>query len=764
MSVHCSRSSIRRVSRVLVLAVGAAAALACSGKGSGLAGSPGTGAHPTAPVLANLVLWPSNAARGDGGGSVMVDLSAEVMDAGADVAKIAVALYDADGGVISADTFDIQNPPGMMSGTVRGQVAVSTAVIADYTIRVSVADSGGSASNTLDSVFSVIAGNPTPAIDALSPDSAQAGSSSLSLTVTGSGFVASSTVAWNGMMLPTTFVDVSTLVASVPQYDLYQAGTAQITVFSPPPGGGTSNPATFTVTTPPPNPVPTISSLSPSSVAAGTGPFTLTVTGSGFTARSSVTWNYSYLSATLVDSSTLQVVVPSSYFSSVGTVQVSVTNPSPGGGTSGTLPFAVTRPALPGVTVVELAASDLAWDPYQRKIYAAVPSSSAAGPNTIAVLDPYTGELTAYHDAGSDPRTLAISDDGAYLYAGLGGASFVRRFALPSLALDLEIPLGLDPANGPYYARDVQVAPEAARTIAVSLAVTGSYGPYQGRITVFDDATPRTTSAKDPSNRYGPLQWGADASTLYACNESYSSYSSHLYAFSVDALARDYVNSLSCAARIHFDAGTGLVYGDDGRAVQPTSGMVEGTFVSGLGMYSATTMVPDSSLGEAFFAGQPSFGGWVTLRSFDLTSYAATQSTTLSYVGGYSNQASRLIRWGMDGVAFIVGSEIVLVRGAAVLPPSPTPNAAPVLDAVSPASAASGRGNFRLTVTGSGFVPGSVVRWNGTDRTTRRVSPTALVAFIPASDVAGPGTATIDVTTPEPGGGVSGTVTFDVAP
>jgi hypothetical protein len=707
-------------------------------------------------------LAPSSAAQGEGGGFVLVGFSAVVIDPGADVARLVVAVLDPEGNEIEGDTFDIQNPPGMTTGQVGGQAAAPTDVVGDYTIRVHVVDSGGANSNALEATFSVVQGDAVPAVSALSPESAPAGAPSFTLTVTGSGFAPSSSVLWNGTALSTTFVDASTLLASVPSYDLNWGTTAQVTVYTPSPGGGFSNTAVFTITPTPPNPVPAITALSPSTVEAGNAPFTLTVTGSGFTPSSTVHWNSNWLATTFVDGSTLLASVPDYYRSSVGSVQISAYNPSPGGGTSETMPFAVTRPAIAGVTIVALPGNDLAWDPYQRKLYVAVPSSSAVNPNTITVLDPFTGELGASRFAGSEPRLLAISDDGQRLYAALGGASFVNRFGLPELAQDAAIALGRDATYGPYYARDVQVAPAAPGTIAVSLAASGS----SGRITIFDDATARPTSAQDASSRFGALQWGADATALYAGNDGYGY---HFYTLSVDgagvALGNDYANTFtgSGATRIHLDAGTGLVYADDGRVVDPASGMVAGSFNHQLAAYygSSTSMVPDSSLGSAFFAGQTSYGAWATLRSFDLTRFVATGSMTLPYVRG---PTSRLVRWGPDGVAFIAGSEVVLVRGAAVLPPSSTPNGVPTVTVLSPARAAAGNGNFRLRVTGSGFVSGSVVAWNENERSTRFVSSTELVAFIPADDIAAAGSATITVKNPEPGGGVSTGVTFDVGP
>ena len=97
-------------------------------------------------------------------------------------------------------------------------------------------------------------------------------------------------------------------------------------------------------------------------------------------------------------------------------------------------------------------------------------------------------------------------------------------------------------------------------------------------------------------------------------------------------------------------------------------------------------------------------------------------------------------------------------------PPPPTPNPAPALTALNPSSAVAGRQGFTLTATGSNLISGSVLRWNGADRTTTFVSGTQLAASIPASDIAAAGSAQVAVFNPSPGGGTSTALTFAISP
>jgi hypothetical protein len=84
-----------------------------------------------------------------------------------------------------------------------------------------------------------------------------------------------------------------------------------------------------------------------------------------------------------------------------------------------------------------------------------------------------------------------------------------------------------------------------------------------------------------------------------------------------------------------------------------------------------------------------------------------------------------------------------------------TPNPVPLLNPIVPGATIPGAASFNLVVTGTGFVSGSVVNWNGSPLATTFASGSKLSAAVPASDLASPSTATITVTSPAPGGGIS---------
>ena len=175
-----------------------------------------------------------------------------------------------------------------------------------------------------------------PSISAATPDAITAGGGDLNLIVDGSGFVASSVVQWNGSPRTTTYVDSTTLQATIPAADIASVGTANVTVVTPPPGGGTSNAVTVDIVPPGqiPNPVPTLAGASPTVITAGQPDTQVTISGAGFVQDSVVRWNGSDRPTSYVSDTTLTVLIPAADIATAGTGALTVFSPSPGGGTA----------------------------------------------------------------------------------------------------------------------------------------------------------------------------------------------------------------------------------------------------------------------------------------------------------------------------------------------------------------------------------------------------------------------------------------------
>src|SRR5260221_2225853 len=182
--------------------------------------------------------------------------------------------------------------------------------------------------------------NPSPSLTSVTPTSALAGSPSLMMTVNGSGFVQSSIVQWNQGNRTPTFVSSTQLQVTLTPADLALGEIVQIVVVNPVPGGGTSTAATFTINTP----ATQMTVISPSPLTTTAGASTVTITGTGFLSSSTVTWNGTARNPTYVSATQLNVALLASDLAAIGSAQISVTNPSPGGGTTTPTQIAIVYP------------------------------------------------------------------------------------------------------------------------------------------------------------------------------------------------------------------------------------------------------------------------------------------------------------------------------------------------------------------------------------------------------------------------------------
>lgn len=104
------------------------------------------------------------------------------------------------------------------------------------------APGGGPASIT------IVGTNPMPDMTSIAPTGGTVMEQGVRITVTGANFTTATAVLLNGVPIQTMFTSSSQIVGFPGDSDLAQAGTVQVSVRTPAPGGGTSNALPFTIT------------------------------------------------------------------------------------------------------------------------------------------------------------------------------------------------------------------------------------------------------------------------------------------------------------------------------------------------------------------------------------------------------------------------------------------------------------------------------------------------------------------------------------
>jgi hypothetical protein len=307
------------------------------------------------------------------------------------------------------------------------------------TVAVETQPPGGGTTTTLTFTIDSIASN-VPTITSLSPTAVPTGSNSFELDVSGENFVSQSTVTVNGNIRSTVFEGSTLIQADVLSTDVSSAGTLEIAVVNPPPGGGSS--ASFPLTIR--NPLPVIATLAPTSVLAGSPGSLIGVSGSSFVPDSVITLNGAPRPTTFTNSGSLQASLNAGDFSTAGVVQVAVVNPADGGsggGTSNVMPFAVNATELNGPPLIV----DLAPDGSQANT-GICGATCTGGTPTLATAGPsvsQTGEFVVFASTSTNLVVIpVITSSGIFLrdtcFSGTvvagGASSCIPKTTLVSVA------------------------------------------------------------------------------------------------------------------------------------------------------------------------------------------------------------------------------------------------------------------------------------------------------------------------------------------
>lgn len=150
------------------------------------------------------------------------------------------------------------------------------------------------------------------------------------IEVTGAGFVGVSKVRLETIPLETAFLSATALRAVIPAGLIDTSGIMSVRIVTPPPGGGTSVDLALEVH----GPAPSIDSVAPSQVHAGTSGMVMSVHGSGFLRNSAVLVSGTPRQTIFLTTTRLQVTLTPEDLASVGNLSVEVETSASGGGRS----------------------------------------------------------------------------------------------------------------------------------------------------------------------------------------------------------------------------------------------------------------------------------------------------------------------------------------------------------------------------------------------------------------------------------------------
>lgn len=635
--------------------------------------------------------------------------------------------------------------------------------------------------------------NPRPVLSQTSPVSALAGSGTVAVTMTGSGFSSKTTAMFSGAARPTAYVSPTEISLTLSAADAATAGSYPLTVVNAAPGGGSSSPSSFLIT----NPVPAVSSLLPLSLSVGSSGTVVTLQGSGFLAGSTVFVNGAPRTTSVASATQLSFVATTADVSVATTLQVAVQNPAPGGGISAaqSLPVKNPTPSIAAVspstiafgtaapTTVTLAGTNFAagatvsvsGTPRAATVVSSTsltfPVSTAeqaiAGAVPVVVTNPAPGGGTsapaaltitnAVPTAGAlSPSTIAVGTPSATLVT-LGGSGFapgatvsvggVSRAAtlISSAKLSFSVTSAEVATVGSLPVFVTNPAPGGGSSSVVNLAVTGLV-PTIGTI------TPVSVVAGTGS-----------PATIAVAGSNFATSAT----VSVNGVAR--AASVLNAGSLTFPltaaetaaAGTLSVViinpNPGGGASAPAQLAINNPQPSALSLSPATVLVGTAAPAAVSITG----GNFVAGSSVSVAGVARSATIVNSHTAAINLTATDLAAAGTlpvivtnpgPGGGSSPAATLTIANplpGALVLSPSNI-----VVGTPAPVS---------VTVSGTNFVAGSSILVAGTARNAVYSSSTKLSFALAAADLASAGALPVVVTNPGPGGGSSQASTFTVS-
>jgi hypothetical protein len=258
------------------------------------------------------------------------------------------------------------------------------------------------------------------------------------------------------------------------------------------------------------NPLPTLMSISPLSANAGGRAFTLTLNGTNFLPNSTVAWSGTLLPVTYLSRTQLTVPVPASAIAASGTAEITVSNPSPGGGTSAAIAFATTVLTTPTVAITSSANPVLLQNPVTLTV-----SAGSAATGTVTFMDgtavlgsaALSNGIAAYTSSslavGSHIITASYSGDANFLPTTASLTEVVQDFTL-AVASSSSSSQTVQRGGAVTYSLLLNpsgIALPAAMTLAVSGLPPGATAVFSpSTIAAGAGATPVTLTVQIPTD------------------------------------------------------------------------------------------------------------------------------------------------------------------------------------------------------------------------------------------------------------------------
>jgi photosystem II stability/assembly factor-like uncharacterized protein len=562
--------------------------------------------------------------------------------------------------------------------------------------------------------------NPAPSLSTINPLQIFTGQQA-TIALSASSLMPNTVAQFNNKTYTIAPAGFSQTAIIIPPTDLTTTGSYPITLFTPAPGGGTSQQVFVSVV----HPQPAVSSIAPTTVNAGRDT-TVTLTGSSFISGALVYIENvtTPLATTFVSGTSLRAVVPANRIPTNGTYRFYVVNPTPNGplgGTSGFVDLTVNTPVanLTGINPATLTASAIA--------------------QTLTLSGTFfeTNAVAWISGTGITTRALTTTVQNAALATATVPADLAGRAG--TYTITLKNPNAPDSQT---QTLTIQNPAPTLQTLNPASTLAGSNGItltlrgtnfVQGAVVVFN-GTPLTPSAVI-----------ADSITVSVPSSALT------VASSVQVLVRNPAPSAGDSPALPFAINNPLPRLDSAIAHPLQSGIL-------LVSTQATTV---TLYGGNFIIGSYVRENGGNRTESTLSSQRLTQGTMTATVPVEMTAQAGIVR--------LLVENLSPGGGRSQADTLTVVNPIPVVQRITPGVVVQSANPLGVTITGDRFVAGAEVLVNGQTVTVSENTPTRLTISIPAHRIAARGLYSVVVRNPQtttvsgtPDGGVSTPLTLTV--
>ncbi len=307
---------------------------------------------------------------------------------------------------------------------------------------------------------------------------------------------------------------------------------------------------------------------------------------------------------------------------------------------------------------LETVAAGMVVNPTTQDVLFTSGSSAPAGyVNTLGAIAPATGTLTASPFIGSDPRTLAVTEDGAYAYVGLWGPGQIVQYDLKtkSVVRSFTLTAGASWSSYTYYPYDIETIPGLPNSVLVGQDATGS--SYNTLVNYNGGAY-----AGDVSFTYHSIARSRRPGLVYAFNNTDTGFDFGVAtATGIDVTVQRSTASPFQSFAVTIEADGDLVVGTNGVVADGQTLLSRGKLA--LPSSVSNWAVAADASARRIYAADMTQGLYV----FDSLSLREISRIALPTVSGQT--ISEIKRWGQKGVALrLSGGNILLIEHADIAP------------------------------------------------------------------------------------------------